>query len=55
MGSDGSDAEVGVLQRHRDEMGKEGRDREKEEGMGSVGAKESPSPAVMVPAEESDT
>lgn len=36
-------------------MGKEGRDREKEEGMGSVGAKESPSPAVTVPAEELDT
>lgn len=34
MGSDGSDAEVGVLQRHSDEMRKEGRDREKVKGWG---------------------
>lgn len=34
MGSDGSDAEVGVLQRHSDEMRKGERDREKVEGWG---------------------
>ena len=34
MWSDGSGAEVGVLQRHRDEMGKEERDREKVKGWG---------------------
>jgi len=34
MGSDGSDAEVGVLQRVSDEMRKEERDREKVKGWG---------------------
>lgn len=34
MGSDGSDAEVGELQCHSDEMGKEERDREKVKGWG---------------------
>lgn len=34
MGSDGSDTEVGVLQRHSDEMIKEERDREKVKGWG---------------------